>query len=207
MEQEISSIKTWLKTGSINIFGLPMSGKDTNGIRLAEALGGKFLSSGMILREAEKTNTIVRDAMTAGLWTPTDQFYQIVLPYFGREDLADFPLILGGIGRWSGEEQTVMSAAASSGHPIKAAILLNISAADVRLRWEQSQILGDRGVRADDQDIKALESRIHEFNTKTMPVIQYYSEHGLLVPINADQSKEAVFTEILQKLSAFAKSS
>jgi len=45
MEEKIVAIKKWLGTGSINIFGLPMSGKDTMGIRLAEALGGKFLSS------------------------------------------------------------------------------------------------------------------------------------------------------------------
>ena len=38
MEAKIAKIKTWLGTGSINIFGLPMSGKDTQGIKLAEAL-------------------------------------------------------------------------------------------------------------------------------------------------------------------------
>ena len=37
-EEKINTIKSWLGTGSINIFGLPMSGKDTQGLRLAEAL-------------------------------------------------------------------------------------------------------------------------------------------------------------------------
>ena len=50
MEEKIETIKEWLGTGSINIFGLPMSGKDTQGIKLAEALGAKFLSSGLIIR-------------------------------------------------------------------------------------------------------------------------------------------------------------
>ena len=54
MEEKFSTIKNWLGTGSINIFGLPMAGKDTQGIKLAEALNAKFLSSGMIVRAMEK---------------------------------------------------------------------------------------------------------------------------------------------------------
>ena len=54
MEEKIAKIKEWLGTGSINIFGLPMSGKDTVGIRLAEALGARFLSSGIIIRAMEQ---------------------------------------------------------------------------------------------------------------------------------------------------------
>lgn len=54
MEEQFKQIKNWLGIGSINIFGLPMSGKDTIGVRLAENLGGKFLSSGMIIRAMEQ---------------------------------------------------------------------------------------------------------------------------------------------------------
>ena len=54
MDEKLQFIKTWLKTGSINIFGLPMSGKDTVGVRLAEDLGARFLSSGMIIRAMEE---------------------------------------------------------------------------------------------------------------------------------------------------------
>ena len=61
MEEKINTIKNWLQTGSINIFGLPMSGKDTQGIRLAEALNAKFLSSGMIIRAAEEEQHKIED--------------------------------------------------------------------------------------------------------------------------------------------------
>ena len=39
MKEEIQIIKSILKNGSINIFGLPMSGKDTVGMRLAKEIG------------------------------------------------------------------------------------------------------------------------------------------------------------------------
>ena len=54
MDNNIETIRQWLGTGSINVFGLPFSGKDTVGIRLAETIGARFLSSGLILRAAEK---------------------------------------------------------------------------------------------------------------------------------------------------------
>ena len=54
MEEKVAKTREWLGTGSINVFGLPFSGKDTVGLRLAELLGAKFLSSGLILRAAEK---------------------------------------------------------------------------------------------------------------------------------------------------------
>jgi len=204
MEDNFTIIKDWLGTGSINIFGLPLSGKDTVGIRLAEALGGRYLSSGLILRNAEKDNPAVRNNLNAGLWAPTDQFYDLVLPYFDRAELNGLPLILGAIGRWSGEEQTVIDTAESAGHPIKAVILLNISEADIRARWEQAQILKDRGDRGDDRKPQVLQIRVQEFRTKTMPVIEVYRNLDILIPVNADQTKEQVFAEVIQKLTTFA---
>ena len=92
MDEKISTIKEWLGTGSINIFGLPMSGKDTQGIKLAETLGAKFLSSGMIIRAMEeKTKNRYSDK---GALIPTNVFYEWVLPYFERPDLFKYPIVL-----------------------------------------------------------------------------------------------------------------
>ncbi len=205
MEQQISTIKQWLATGSINIFGLPMSGKDTVGIRLAETIGGRFISSGLILRTAGSNDRALASELDRGALAPTDTFRSLVLPYFSRPELATFPLILGSIGRMQGEEQDVVATAQLSGHPIKAALLLQISEADVTGRWEAARILGDRGERADDRDKQILATRIMEFRQKTIPVIEYYRQQNLLIPINADQPKHAVFEEVLSKLASFAQ--
>ena len=197
MEDKITTIKQWLGTGSINIFGLPMSGKDTQGIRLAETLGAKFLSSGLIIRAKEEET---RQSYTDhGALIPTNIFYEWVLPYFEREDLRPYPLVLSSIGRWSGEETQVMSVAAG-GHEIKAAILLNISEADVESRFEAAKLIGDRGERKDDKDIATFRVRMEEFRTKTLPVLQHYKGMNLLINVNGDQRRELVFNEIVQKL-------
>ena len=198
MEDKISTIKEWLGTGSINIFGLPMSGKDTQGIKLADLLGAKYLSSGMIIRAKEKEAK--KTYSNFGALIPSNIFYEWVLPFLERPDLFQYPLVLSSIGRWQGEEDQVMSVAAGSGHDIKAAILLNISEADVENRWNEAKVLGDRGDRADDKELEIFKTRIEEFRKKTMPVLQHYNSLGLLIEVNGDQPRNAVTDEIVEKL-------
>ncbi|MBR1874801.1 nucleoside monophosphate kinase [Candidatus Saccharibacteria bacterium] len=199
MEERLEKIKSWLGTGSINIFGLPMSGKDTVGMRLAEKLDGKFLSSGIIIRnyEAEKD-----DHMTeSGELIPTNKFYDIVLPYFLHEDIKGHPLILSSIGRWSGEEDEVMRKAKEANHEIKAVVYLKLSEENVRERWKNAKALGDRGIRGDDADPKVFETRIEEFHEKTLPVLEHYRKLGILVEVDASGTREEVFENVIQALS------
>lgn len=198
MEEKIQKIKEWLGTGSINIFGLPMSGKDTQGIRLAEAIGAKFLSSGMIIRVMEQETR--KKYSNKGELIPSNVFYEWVLPYLERKDLFKFPLILSSIGRWMEEENQVMSVAAGAGHEIKAVVILNISEADVTERFEEAKILKDRQEREDDKKIETFMTRIEEFRKKTLPVLKHYKDLGLLVEVNGDQLRDAVFNELVEKL-------
>ena len=131
---------------------------------------------------------------------PTDTFYEWVLQYFGRTDLKGYPLVLSSIGRWFGEEDAVIRVANDGDHPIKAAVILNISEADVMNLFEESKILNDRGMRRDDSSESIFQRRLLEFRQKTLPVIQHYKDLGLLVEVNGDQSRDAVFAELVEKL-------
>ena len=132
---------------------------------------------------------------------PTDIFYEWVLPYFKRPDLAEYPLILSSIGRWHGEEEQVMSTASDSNHEIKAVIVLNISEAEVTSRFEASKILNDRGDREDDKNTQIFNNRLQEFRTKTAPVLQFYKSKGLLIEVKGNQTREQVFNELVEKLA------
>lgn len=202
MEERLQTIKTWLGTGSINIFGLPMSGKDTVGVELAEKLGAKFLSSGIIARAMEKS--LNQDLTGAGKLMPSNIFYEWVLPYFEKPELSSFGLVLSSVGRWEGEEDQVMSVAKASGHPIKATVMLQLSEQDVMDRWEAAKLLGDRGLRNDDMDPQVLQTRIEEYRTKTLPVLKHYQSLGLLVPVRATASREQVFANVVEALAKFA---
>jgi len=203
MEQQLKDIKAWLGIGSVNIFGLPMSGKDTVGVRLAESLGAKFLSSGMIIRAMEEEKGI--NLSGQGNLIPSNTFYEWILPYFEREDLWNYPLILSSIGRWAGEEDEVMAVARSSGHTIRAVIELRLSEQDVVERWEAAKLLGDRGLRPDDANPDIFRKRLEEYRNKTLPVLKHYQELGLLVSVPANLSRDQVFAKVVEALANFSK--
>ena len=201
LRDKISKIKDWLGKSSINFFGLPMSGKDTVGERLATDLGAKFLSSGIIIRayEAEQNAHMTEN----GQLIPTNVFYDIILPYFSRDELKKNSLVLSSVGRWFPEEDKVMEAAKQGGHEIKAVILLDLSEVEVKKRFEAAKELNDRGERADDANLEIFEIRIKEFQEKTVPVLKHYEELGLLIKVSAMGSREVVYNSVVNALTDF----
>ena len=199
MEQEILKIKQWLGTGAINLFGAPMSGKDTVGKSLAKMLGAEFLSSGEIIRKFEAKSK--ENMTTGGELIETDRFYDIILPYFRRDELKAKSLVLSSVGRWSGEEVAVMAEAEKSGHPIKLALFLDLAEEEIVKRWELAQKTTDRGERADDQSLEILKIRLQEFRQKTLPVLAKYEELGLLLPIKVEGSREEVLRFVVKEIS------
>ena len=204
MDERIEIIKKWLGTGSINIFGMPFSGKDTIGIRLAEAIGAKFLSSGLILRTENKDDQEIQAEMASGQLIDTDKFRTIILPYIEKKELETFPLILSSVGRWEGEEYGVIETAQKAGHPIKAVVILNVSESEIKARWHKSREGQDRGERQDDRDMRVLDNRIKEFKEKTIPVIETYQKRGLIVSVKATGDREEVYTNVIESLMHFA---
>ena len=204
LNEKLEKIKSWLGTGSLNIFGLPMSGKDTVGMRLAEDLQAKFLSSGIIIRayEAEQNE----DMTGSGKLIPTNTFYDIILPYFSREELRNDSLVLSSVGRWSGEEDKIMEAAKAGGHEIKAVVMLDLTEEEVKNRFEAAKELNDRGERADDANIEVFETRLAEFREKTMPVLNHYDELKMLVKVPASGSRDEVYTNVIDRLVGFIDS-
>ena len=110
MDDKIIAIKNWLGSGTINIFGIQFSGKDTLAVPLAKKLGAVFISSGDLIRVAANSEHDQRlrqaaiDSQT-GILTPTDEFRALIVPHLKDERLTGKPLVLGSVGRWIGEEE------------------------------------------------------------------------------------------------------
>lgn len=199
---ELATIKNWLGTGSINIFGLPFSGKDTHGRQLARTFNASIMGGGDILRNSVIPDH-VRTIIDAGGLAPIDDYIRIVLPYLSDDKFAGKPLILSSVGRWHGEEAGVEGAAAAAGHPIKAVVYLHITKATAYERHIASREDEARGVRADDAE-HVLETRFQEFNDKTLPVIDYYREKDVLIEVDGNPPKDEVHQAILRGLYEFA---
>lgn len=187
--KKIETIRQWLGSGAINIFGIQFSGKDTLGKSLADKLGAKFISSGDIVRSAANSHqdaTIRQAAIDSqtGILTPTNEFRQLIVPYLKDPNLTGWPLVLSSVGRWSGEEDVIAAALTKSGHPLKAVIVLDIPETEIWQRWQAVKHTRNGG-RADDLTRERIELRIREFKLKTLPVIEKYRRLGYVIDIDA----------------------
>ncbi|MGK2896359.1 MAG: adenylate kinase family protein [Candidatus Saccharimonadales bacterium] len=197
-----SGIKSWLGTGSINIFGRPFAGKDTQGKVLAETFDAALLGGGDILRNS-KIPLHVDEALRRGELIPSDDYVKIVLPYLSKEEFAGTPVVLSSVGRWIGEEQGVIQALEAAKHPLRAVIYLDLPEGAVHQRWQALAVHDNRGGRYDDTE-KILDKRLDEFRKKTLPVLNEYEKYGLLITIDGNQPSELVTADILTGLATFA---
>lgn len=196
---EMQQLKAWLDNGSINVFGRPFAGKDTQGEKLAKLFGGTLLGGGDILRNSEIPPHVTA-ALHRGELIPSKDYVDIVLPYLSKSEFAESPLILSSVGRWSGEEVGVMDALEAAGHPLKAVIYLELEEETVRERWLALETHDDRGGRYDDT-AEILTVRLAEFLEKTMPVLEAYQQRGLLERIDAMGTPEEIHQRIIERLA------
>jgi adenylate kinase len=202
MDERTNAIAAWLGAGSINLFGRPFAGKDTQGKKLAELLGAPLIGGGDILRSHNEPKEIEAILSSGGV-VPHDFYLKLVLPYLSQEQFKGKPLILDAVGRSSGEEQTIISATAESGHPLKAVVVLQLSEEEVWKRFDAAPLEGDRGARSDDNK-EVLKTRLQTYRDETMPVIEVYRTLGLLIEVDGTPSREEVDKEVIDALAAFA---
>ncbi len=200
MSEQIKIISGWLQAGSINIFGRPFSGKDTQGQILADLFQAPLIGGGDILRSHHDPAKIEQILASGGI-VPSDFYLNMVLPYLSRPNFKDKPLVLSAVGRSHGEEETIMKAAADSGHPIKAVIVLQLSEEEVWRRFEESRLEHDRGNRSDDHH-NVLKTRLQKFQDKTVPVIEFYRHKKLLIEVDGEKGREEVTSKILEELAS-----
>lgn len=207
MNDKIHTITSWLGTGSVNLFGLPFAGKDTQCELLAEAIGATIVGSGEILR-AQQDNVELQQIMATGTLIPSDMYFNIILPYLQREELQSKPLVLSSVGRMKGEEEIIVRAADVSEHPIRAVIFLTMPEDEVWRRHDAAEQLHDRGNRADDHGSReVLQQRIDKFNAETMPVIDFYRSKSLLIEVDGTGARENIAAAIIDALFTRATSS
>ena len=202
----IEAIREWLGAGAINLFGLPMSGKDTQGERLAAALSAQLLSAGALVRSS---GVGAQDA-NAGKLVATDVFQGVILPNLIAAAKPDKPLILSSVGRWHGEEEPLLERLQASDHPLRAVIYLELDEEQAWQRWREAQAHGRiteaaeksaaQERRADDVSEEIFARRLAEFREKTWPVLDFYANRGLLLKVDGLGAREEIFERILQAL-------
>ena len=86
---------------------------------------------------------------------------------------------------------------------MKAAIYLVVSEVTALERYQASREDEKRGARADDAE-HILATRFTEFHNKTLPVIDFYRDKGMVIEVDGNPPKAQVHQAILRGLYEFA---
>lgn len=197
-KNDLDKIKAWLGTGSINLFGRPLSGKDTQAKNLSHLLDAPIIGGGDIIRNSREAKAL-NQYTSNGRLAPQQDYLNLVIPYLSRAEFSGKPLIFSSLGRWHGEEGPIMNAASEAGHPVKAILYLSVPDEIIYQRHELALKTSSREVRADDHP-DAIPLRLKEFNNKTIPVIDYYESKGMLTRIDGTKPPQQVTDELLSIL-------
>jgi adenylate kinase len=207
----------------IVLLGAPGSGKGTQSQRLVKAYGIPQISTGDLLREAVAKGTELgrraKSAMDAGKLVDDATVLGMIRERLSRPDAAK-GFILDGFPRNIAQAEALESMLEELGTPLDSVVLLNL---DLRILFKR--LSGRRTCEAcgqvfniytsppdalahcakgsehkltqrpDDKE-EVIGKRLEVYEAQTKPLIQHYTEKGLLRVVDADADMETVFNSI-----------
>ena len=179
----------------------PGAGKGTQGERLAAWSGARHIAAGDLLRaEASGGSPLGREIATyqaRGDLVP-DRIVLDVLTPAVVEAAARGGYVLDGFPRTLPQAVAAAELAARLGVELQAAVYLHAPEAVLTRRLLDR---AGQGGRADDRS-EVIRHRLEVYAEATAPLVAYYTERGILVPVDADQSPDSVTAAIQAGLSA-----
>lgn len=183
------------------IIGPQGSGKGTQGVRVAEALGIPAVSTGDVFRANVKEGTElgikVKAIIDAGDLVPDELTGEIVRDRLAQDDAAG-GFLLDGYPRNLGQVADLDAFLDARGEPLTAVIELVVP------REESIQRLSLRATeqgRADD-NAESIAKRLAIYESETAPILDVYRERGIVDEVDGVGSLDDVFERITAALAA-----
>jgi adenylate kinase len=178
------------------LMGPPGSGKGTQAVQLAAALGCEHLSTGALLRTEITAGTPLGDAVasvvSAGELIPDELVNELVLPR-ARAAAAAAGYLLDGYPRSLPQARALLD----TDIPPDRVIALDAPAPVLMERMlHRARVEG----RTDDTP-EVIEHRLRVFAESTRPVLDLFAERGLLCTVAAAGAPDTVASSILDQLS------
>jgi adenylate kinase len=178
------------------IFGPPGSGKGTQAARIQDAFEMQHLSTGEILRhEVALGSDIGKEAariMAAGDLFPDDLMDQIVKGRLERTSL-DASVLLDGFPRTLAQARALDGMLQELARAVDFVVALDVPDAVLIDRLLHRALVEGRA----DDTRKAIEERMHEYHTRTEPVLDHYRKSGVpVVEVDGRGEVPVVFERI-----------
>lgn len=173
----------------IIIFGMAGSGKSTQGDRLAEKFGMRWLSVGQVLRETGKFDEILKN----GKLVDDEVVIELMNKQIAKCEMEGFNVILDGYPR---DDVQARYVADNMADKIEGAIILNVPEEEL---WKRIQLRG-----REDDTREVLKRRFEVFEQNIYTILELLKNKGVKVE-NVDgtgtmDEVEARLTEVVKKL-------
>ncbi len=177
--------------------GPPGSGKGTQAVFVAEALGVPAISTGDMLRQAVAAGTElgkkVEGIMNSGALVDDATMADVVRARLAEADARE-GFLLDGYPRTASQAGTLEGILQAAGETLDAVVLLSVPE-DELVRRSLA-----RG-RADDTEV-TIRERQRVYREKTAPLIEYYRKRGIIREVDGHRPVDAVKDEILAVLAS-----
>jgi len=227
----VAAANTRAKGDAVRVIflGPPGAGKGTQAARLAAQLGVPKISTGEMLREAiAKDTPLGRKAnplMGKGRLVPDDLLLALIGERTAQDDCQG-GFVFDGFPRTLPQAHGLerMPGGATSGFVVfdfgvpRAELMRRLSGR----RWcpkcqatyhlitnppKQAgicDVCGSKLEQRDDDTEAVIERRLHEYDERTFPLIEYYRGRARLVPIDGNRAPDAVFQDLLSAVEVRA---
>lgn len=198
--------------------GAPGSGKDTQVSELRKVFQLFVISSGDLARKLAEKNSEIKEEIAHGELLPDEQLLRGIEEYlFEVPENSGF--IIDGFPRSLAQAEELESLLKKTGKKITAVLYLKVSKEELISRLSKRRVCPVCGyislnkrdrcpkcdhdlIRRPDDAPEAVEERISIYFDKTLPLVQYFKEKGLLIEINGEKKVEDVTAEILKRLNS-----
>ncbi|WP_193596796.1 adenylate kinase [Microbacterium sp. YJN-G] len=188
-------------TARLLIVGPQGSGKGTQGVRVAEALGIPVVSTGDIFRANIKEGTDLGKKVTAildaGDLVPDELTSEIVRDRLSQDDAAS-GFLLDGYPRNTVQVGHLDAFLADSDAALDAVILLDVPREE---SLERLRLRATEQGRSDDTD-EAIAHRLDIYENETAPIISVYEQRGIVDRIDGVGSLDDITARISTALAA-----
>lgn len=185
---------------NIVLFGPPGAGKGTQSQNLINKYGLVHLSTGDLLRNEISNGTQLglqaKAIMDRGELVSDEIVIGMIENKVDASPNAN-GFIFDGFPRTKAQAEALDDLLQKKGTAISAMIALEVNDEELTKRLLER---GKQSGRADDQNESIIRNRINEYNNKTLPLKEYYSEQGKFHSINGIGTIDGIFNDIVTRL-------
>jgi adenylate kinase len=189
----------------IVLLGAPGSGKGTQAVLLREKLAVPHISSGELLRSAVKAGTGLgqkaKVVMDRGELISDDIMLGLIKERLSLEDAKD-GFILDGYPRNISQAEALDELLGHLGRPLDEVLQINVDTELVVKRIARRAAEEDR---SDDTE-EVVRNRLRVYAKLSAPVVDYYTDKGVLSVVLGEGTAEEVFQHILGVLQMHSDS-